>query len=127
MTGHGYIYWNELMTRDVERAKAFYGWLIGWTFQAMPMSGGNYWLFMPDGADRPAGGMMQMAGDPDMPTDVWFTYVAVSDLDHRLGEVAAAGGVVVRPAFEVPGVGRVAVVRDPTGALIGWISPVEVG
>ena len=34
---HGSFYWNELMTRDAEKAKKFYGDTIGWTFEAMPM------------------------------------------------------------------------------------------
>ena len=39
---HGHFWWNELMTRDVEGAKAFYGDLVGWRFEGMPMEGGTY-------------------------------------------------------------------------------------
>ena len=45
MADHGTFYWNELMTRDAEKAKAFYGATLGWTFDAMPM---------PEGAGSPA-------------------------------------------------------------------------
>ena len=41
---HGHFYWNELMTRDAERDKKFYGATIGWTFEAMPMPDGTYWV-----------------------------------------------------------------------------------
>ena len=37
---HGTFYWNELLTRDVERAKAFYAETIGWSYEAMPAAGG---------------------------------------------------------------------------------------
>jgi predicted enzyme related to lactoylglutathione lyase len=35
----GNFCWNELMTRDVEKAKKFYGGVIGWSFDDMPMRG----------------------------------------------------------------------------------------
>ena len=43
MWSHGSFYWNELMTRDVEQTKKFYGSSIGWAFDAMPMPNGTYW------------------------------------------------------------------------------------
>jgi predicted enzyme related to lactoylglutathione lyase len=44
MTTHGHFHWNELVTRDVEKAKKFYGDTIGWTFDGMPMPDGTYWV-----------------------------------------------------------------------------------
>ncbi len=41
MASHGHFHWNELLTRDVERAKRFYQDTIGWSFSAMPMESGN--------------------------------------------------------------------------------------
>ena len=52
MWSHGHFYWNELMTRDVEGAKAFYEGTIGWTFEAMPMPDGTYWIIK--AGDKPA-------------------------------------------------------------------------
>ena len=40
MPAHGSFAWNELATSDVGKAKSFYGDLLGWTYQAMPMAGG---------------------------------------------------------------------------------------
>lgn len=120
MAGNGTIYWNELMTSDIEASKAFYGATIGWTYSSMPSPEGTYWLFFPAGADQPAGGMMQFT---DGPTDSWFTYLHVDDLDGALSKATAAGGEVLRPPFEVDGVGRIAIVRDRTGAVMGWMTP----
>jgi uncharacterized protein len=120
MQGNGYVYWNELLTSDVQAAKAFYERSLGWTFEAMPMSEGTYWIIKPPGGDQPAGGMMQFTGGP---TNVWFTYVRVDDLDGALVKCREAGGVVQREPFEVPEVGRIAIVTDPTGATLGWITP----
>ncbi len=44
MWSHGNFYWNELMTHDAERAKEFYRSVVGWTFDAMPMPAGTYWV-----------------------------------------------------------------------------------
>ena len=42
---HGKFYWNELMTRDPDRAKAFYADTLGWTFDPMTAGGGpTYWI-----------------------------------------------------------------------------------
>jgi uncharacterized protein len=52
MWSHGHFHWNELMTRNPEQAKSFYGATVGWTFEAMPM---------PDGTGLPSWAMMQSA------------------------------------------------------------------
>ncbi|MDP2620152.1 MAG: VOC family protein [Hyphomicrobiales bacterium] len=122
MADHGHFYWNELMTRDVEGAKEFYGKTIGWSFQGMPMENGTYWIAMV--GETPVGGIMEMKGDrfEGVPPH-WFSYIAVDDVDARVTEIKAGGGEVLRPVFEVPGVGRIAILKDASGAVIGWITP----
>ena len=53
----------------------------------------------------------------------WFAYLAVDDVDARVAEATAAGAELMRPIFDVPGVGRIAILKDPTGAGLGWITP----
>jgi uncharacterized protein len=122
MWPHGHFYWNQLMTRDPECAKAFYGANVGWQFEGMPMADGTYWVCK-DG-DQAVGGIMdinqpQFAGVPAH----WFAYLAVDDVDARVKQATAAGAKLMRPLFDVPGVGRIAIVQDPTGATMGWITP----
>ena len=62
MWSHGSFFWNELMARDVEQAKKFYGSTIGWTFDGMPMPNGTYWVAKMD--DEPVAGIFPMIG-PD--------------------------------------------------------------
>ena len=58
---HGTFYWNELMTRDVERAKKFYADTMGWSYEAMPMpAGGTYWLAKMGG--EPVAGIFDISG-----------------------------------------------------------------
>src|SRR5580704_8941285 len=122
---HGTFYWNELMTRNVEGAKKFYADTIGWGFDAMLMpGGGTYWLATMAG--EPVGGLFDING-PDFQgvPDSWMSYLAVDDVDARVKKAVAAGGKLMKPAFDVPGVGRIAIVMQPDGAGIGWMTPAQ--
>mgnify|MGYP000321384719 CR=1 FL=1 len=125
MTAHGMFHWNELMTRDAKKAKDFYGKTLGWTFDDVPMGPGITYIIIKAG-DEMAGGMMQMDG-PDfegMP-DHWTGYIAVDDIDKRVKALKDAGGSVMREPFDVPDVGRIALVADPGGAPQGWMTPAQ--
>jgi predicted enzyme related to lactoylglutathione lyase len=122
MMPHGAFHWNELMTHDAERAKAFYTHTLGWSFDAMPMDGFTYWIVK--AGDQAAGGMIEMNGPEfdDVP-EHWLGYVAVDDVDARLARAVAAGGAALRQPFDIAGVGRIAILRDAAGAVIGIITP----
>jgi len=120
---HGQFHWNELMTRDVERAKRFYQDTIGWSFDAMPMADGRtYWVATLGG--KPTAGIFpldtpEFAGVPES----WMPYLAVDDVDKRVANAVAAGARLMRPIFDVPGVGRIAILTEPGGAGVGWMTP----
>ncbi len=123
MAAHGHFHWNELVTRDVEKAKKFYGETIGWTFEGMPMPDGTYWVAKM--GDTPIGGLFPITGPQwDGVPEHWLPYLAVDDVDARVKKATAAGAKLMRPAFDIPGVGRIAVLTEPGGASIGWITPV---
>lgn len=124
MATHGAFYWNELNTHHVEAAKQFYGTTLGWTFDAMQMPTGTYWIAK--AGDTVVGGIFTMS-DPmfDGVPEHWFAYIAVDDVDARVKKAIEAGGALGRDPFDVPGVGRIAIVRDANGAMIGWMTPVD--
>lgn len=120
---HGTFYWNELMTRNVEQAKKFYADTLGWSYDGMPMPGsGTYWLAKMD--DEPIAGIFDISGTEfqEVP-ESWMAYIAVDDVDARIKKALAAGAKLMKPAFEVPGVGRIAILMEPGGAGIGWMTP----
>ena len=124
MTDHGTFHWNELMTGDAEKAKTFFSQTIGWRFNEMPMPEGTYWVAML--GDKPVGGIMSMQGIvPEGTPPHWISYLAVDDIDARLAKVVSAGGEIKREPFEVPNVGRIAIVQDASGAVMGWITPAQ--
>lgn len=55
----------------------------------------------------------------------WMSYLAVDDVDARVKTAVAAGAQLMRPIFDVPNVGRIAILTEPGGAGIGWITPVD--
>ena len=122
---HGTFCWNELMTRDVERAKKFYEETIDWTFLPMPMAdGGTYWCATVEG--KPIAGMFPIdKPEFDGVPENWMSYLAVDDVDKRIVKAVKAGAKLMKPIFDIPGVGRIAILREPGGAGISWMTPVS--
>jgi len=119
----GDFVWHELMTRDAEQAGAFYKALLGWEMTVSPLpEHGGYILFKRDGREH--AGMMAMQGPEfeGVPAS-WMIYIQVEDCDKAAEAVAANGGTVMRPPFDIPEAGRIAVVADPGGAVFGIMTP----
>ena len=121
------IWWHELNTWEPEQARHFYSATLGWDFEpaALP-DGDQYWVAHMDG--RAVGGIFQLT-EPDfqgIPSH-WMTYLAVPDIVAAQLKAEAAGGEILRPAFQLGGVGKLSVVTDPTGAIIGLIEPEGAG
>jgi len=123
-SSHGTFCWNELMTRDIERAKSFYCGTIGWDFKPMEMpGGGTYWCAMLEG--KPVAGLFTLTSPEfDGVPESWMSYLAVDDVDKRVVKAVEAGAKLMKPLFDVPGVGRIAILMEPGGAGVGWITPV---
>ncbi|MCB9578267.1 MAG: VOC family protein [Polyangiaceae bacterium] len=113
----GRVVWRELMTKDVDKAKGYYGELFGWTFQDMPMPEGTYTIAKL--GETMVGGMMQLPAD-DVPPN-WMSYVSVEDVDAAAKTVKAEGGTMIVEPKDVPGMMRFAVLSDPSGAVIGML------
>ena len=120
---HGAFHWNELCTRDVEGAKRFYAETIGWSFEAMPMpDGGTYWWpcrtasrwAASSSSPRPTTTACPRAG---CPTSRSTTSTRASPRPSK------AGAKLMKPAFDVPNVGRIAILMQPGGAGVGWMTP----
>lgn len=119
---HGSFYRNELMTRDAAQAMKFYKEALGWGFDAMPIENGTCWIA--NSGDRPVDGIREMegAGLEGVP-ERWMAYIAVDDIGARVKKAKAGGAKVIRPPFDVPGVVRIATLKEPGDAEIGWMTP----
>jgi uncharacterized protein len=121
---HGRFHWNELRTRNAKRAKRFYQDTVGWSFElSSTPDGRDYWVATMDG--QPVAGLFPLTSPRfDGVPESWMSFLAVNDVEARVAKAVKAGAELVMPIFDVPGVGRIAMLREPGGAGIGWITPV---
>jgi uncharacterized protein len=126
-SSHGRFVWYELMTTDVDAAKAFYGNVLGWGTRDASMPSSRYTLFTV-GPDSTAAGLINLPPDAKRlgASPQWVGYVSVDDVDGAVHRVRELGGAVYIPPTDVPDVSRFSVVADPqmaTFVLIKWRDP----
>jgi predicted enzyme related to lactoylglutathione lyase len=104
------------MTADPDASKAFYDEVIGWTVEAQPSGEMDYRMIgtadggMVGGVFRLTEEMIDGGAKP-----TWLFYIGVEDVDASVEKIKAEGGKVMMPAWDIPGVGRIAMVTDPQG------------
>ncbi|MFI6448446.1 VOC family protein [Kitasatospora sp. NPDC050543] len=116
----GAVVWNECNTSDVEASGRFYRDAIGLDHGPMADMEPYHGLTV-DG--RTVGGMQKIGEQfpPGTPPH-WLVYFAVADVDATAATAAQAGGAVVKGPFDTP-VGKMAVLRDPQGAMMMIMAP----
>lgn len=114
---HGGFVWYELMTTDTDAAKAFYGAVIGWSTRGFDPSGTGYDVLIAS-TGKDVGGIMPLpAGAAEAGLRPgWVGYVGVDDVDAMAARIAEAGGAIHKRPWDIPSVGRLAMVADPQGA-----------
>jgi predicted enzyme related to lactoylglutathione lyase len=125
----GAMCWNQLASRHAEASKRFYRDVFGWTaVTAAPGSSGpshemtSYTIFRHEG--REVAGMIEM--DRSWPRGLpshWMTYFGVDDCDAVAARAAELGGEVSVEPYDVPQIGRTAVIGDPHGAVFSIVTP----
>ena len=120
-TSEGVFVWHELMTSDIEDAKRFYGEVVGWETEDMDMGEGLIYTIFTTGDAQRGGGMAIPEGVEAPPS--WMTYIGTEDTDATWATAESLGAEEIRAPFDVPTVGRLAIFKDPTGAVIGIYTP----
>lgn len=114
---HGEHIWYELLTTDLVAAQRFYGDLLGWQFTD---SGQNHYHVV---TNHLGGEALAVAGAMTLTTEMqnggakpcWLGYIGVEDVDTSLKRLTAAGAAVLMPAWDIPDIGRMALLSDPQG------------
>jgi predicted enzyme related to lactoylglutathione lyase len=107
--------WTELMTRDLDAAREFYGGLFGWGARVAPAAPGqDYTHFLV--SDAPMAGMLPIREEWGEVPPSWSLYFAVEDLDAALRSARGLGASLVMEPLLIPGVARFCLLRDPQGA-----------
>ena len=120
---HGRFIWCELMTPDTAGGKAFYGDVVGWTSVDMAGPDGPYTRFETDGYG--VGGMMRLS-DAHTAGNVppnWTGYICSDDVDADAEKARRLGGSIMGAPWDIPGIGRVAIIADPSGAVFAMMTP----
>jgi uncharacterized protein len=121
---HGSFIWYELITPDADGAKAFYDAVVGW--EVGPPSDDHMGYREIRSGNGHAGGMLplteEMASHGASP--MWLGYIGVDDVDCALAAIEQGGGKVLMPAFDIPGIGRIAMVSDPQDAPFYVMKPI---
>ena len=123
----GAFIWYELMTDDPASARDFYRAVVGWEIEAegkaMPTGATYRMIGRSDGGF--AGGVLEITADMKAggATPGWLGYIHHADVDGAIAATKAAGGAVHMPPMDMPGVGRMAMVSDPQGAVFYVMRP----
>lgn len=119
----GTMCWHQLASRNVAAAKRFYGKVFGWAGTTQPYETSSYTMFQHGGRD--VAGLVEM--DRSWPRGLpphWMTSFAVDDCDKAVAQAVELGGEVSVEPFDLPDVGRTAVLGDPHGAVFSVLTPV---
>lgn len=111
---HGDFVWYELITSDPDAASAFYGPMLGWSVADSGMPDFDYRIAST--GEAPIAGIMRPLEGASLPP-AWLGYIGVDDVDATVAAIREAGGAVHMEPWDLPGVGRLAFVADPQGAL----------
>ena len=124
MFEHGSFTWAQLITRNRTVSTAFLAYLLSLSIDSGPApgSGINSVLML---KDEPMVGIM------DMPDDVadagtpnhWIIYFHVDDFDDAVDLAATNGASTIMAPTQLAHIGRIAIISDPQGALVGLITP----
>ncbi len=120
----GAFCWVDLATTDATAAKNFYTELFGWNATDAPNSAfGTYTMLEKEGKKvcglYQMNAEMQQQGHPPH----WLSYVSVENVDESAEKVRALGGLVLQAPFDVMESGRMSLIQDPTGAIVGLWQP----
>jgi predicted enzyme related to lactoylglutathione lyase len=123
----GTFSWAELATSDADGAKAFYGELFGWEVEDVPAGPDMTYTMARVGGKEAAAMYQQGEREQGIPPN-WHSYVTVESVDDAAARAKNLGATLVQDPFDVMDVGRMAVIRDPTGAIFfAWEARESIG
>ena len=127
---HGFawntIIWNELLSREASQTLEFYRAVTGWTAQEATTDGSLDYGFFTMGGANLAGFLHMDGSDFGDIRPGWQTYIAVEDVDAMAAKAKAAGGHIAAEPFDMPSVGRIAILIDPGETVISLLTPADM-
>ncbi len=117
----GKFVWFDLFTHDLKSASHFYEELFGWSFY--PAQSGRKIVNTITREGIPIGNAIQINREKNkVRKSRWLSYVSVEDVDRSTMLVEQNNGTIYMRPKELPNRGRVAVVKDPQGAVFAMVT-----
>ncbi|MDJ0707096.1 MAG: VOC family protein [Leptolyngbyaceae cyanobacterium MO_188.B28] len=117
----GSFCWWSLMTKDVEHANDFYQKLFDWKLSELDIPGqGKSTIYV--AGKGGFGNPVPLEADFSGPSH-WIAYITVENVDEACEQAEKIGGTVCVPAFDIPSIGRTAVISDPVRAAFHVFTP----
>ncbi|MGV3278093.1 VOC family protein [Rickettsiales bacterium LUAb2] len=113
--------WNELISANLEQDKQFYADMFGWTFEEKDPSGNGNIYTICKYNDKFVCGMMR--SPVKINESYWLSYICVEDVSKSFTKAKDLGATEIVPVMNIPEVGKIAIVKDKTNALIGFFEP----
>ncbi len=122
----GRFVWYELMTTDPDSAKGFYQNVVGWgtaPFEGGPEGMPPYTMWL--NGETPLGGLMELPEEAQKQgaPPHWLAYIATPDVEKTIDRATSLGASIVMPIMEIEDVGRMAILKDPQGAMFAAYTP----
>ncbi len=113
----GEFCWNELATANLQASKDFYGKVFDWKFTEHPMGDMTYTMINTNGKEFAGMWSIPKAQEAQIQPH-WLAYILVENLDQSLEKAMRHGATLIKPATPIGDFGRMAIIKDPTGAHI---------
>jgi predicted enzyme related to lactoylglutathione lyase len=111
----GAFCWRDLMTTEPEEALAFYGGLFGWELSRELKLGPGFIYQILKNSQGEFGGIAKLPRDSGI-YPYWISYLQTPDVNATAALALELGGKQLVPPSTIPGIGRIAVLADPSGA-----------
>lgn len=124
MKNTGRFDWYELMTKDINKAKAFYTELFNWKTEAHPVKksdGSNYEYTIFKANGKPVAGLS--LPDHAALNNTWLAYTTVQNLDQAVNTLQKNGGKILVAEEKIPDIGRWVIAIDEQGAVFSPFEP----
>lgn len=131
VTDENTLCWTELYTTNGPAATSFYRDVFGWQTEDVPFGPGTYTVVSPaSGGETSAhGGILQLPPEnlARGSGSEWHPYFEVADCDATTQLATDRGAGVLIAPMDAEGVGRLAMLTDPQGAVFAVIKSAPMG
>lgn len=113
-TGDGLFSWYDIMAVDETVTNPFYTALFGWDFTVEPRPSDGYRMI--GYQEQGLGGSLPF--ETESGRSAWMGYIQITGLEAKVARARELGATIFVELMEIPGVGKFAVLDDPTGGAI---------